>query len=583
MRRHILFLSSAVSILCLATMLSRADEVPVSKAQTVARNFLEGTPVTKASSTLRLVWDGRSGVSTKASSSDPAPYYVFAAADESFVIVAGDDCCRPVLGYSLDGNGFDPDNIPGGLAILLEGYAGNIRKIRRGEMAPEPGTKALWDELLTPTKASSNAVAVKELNTALWNQVSPYNAKCPTYNGKNLYTGCGATALAIVMKYHEWPDCGYGTVPAYTSIYPVSGTDTLKIDIAQRTLGHSYDWSSMKDSYSSGETAEEVATLMADLGHIIKANYGPDGTSASNNQILNVLKYMKYDAGASHKWRSSFTTDAWIQLCKNDIEAGLPVIYSGQSYTQGGHAYVLDGYDSENYFHFNWGWGGYNNGYFFITDTEFSNDEDAFFGFSPNRSWTEPEEKGSLTYCEYEYDSTYWYGLWTDTPYPETGKAFDVHVSLLNNGYAAYNGKLKLVLRHSDGSEEDIAVMSESTTMNVNNIYKFTFSVTLSSINEGDEILLYWQDDGEWVPVDGGLKTLKLRYSIPDEVSLSYETSSSGKTLTFCTTRLNMTISAGGQSATFTTKTVSLTTSGSGTLPVTISNGHDSYTVNIKL
>jgi len=53
-------------------------------------------------------------------------------------------------------------------------------------------------------------------------------------------------------------------------------------------------------------------------------------------------------------------------MLKAEIDAGRPVLYSGQSTSAGGHAWVCDGYNSSNFMHFNFGWSGYSDGYYSV-------------------------------------------------------------------------------------------------------------------------------------------------------------------------------------------------------------------------
>ena len=69
-----------------------------------------------------------------------------------------------------------------------------------------------WREVMD----MSTGDVVKQYETAKWDQLSPYNKFCPMINNVRTVTGCVATAMAILMRYHQWPDAGTGTLPAYT-------------------------------------------------------------------------------------------------------------------------------------------------------------------------------------------------------------------------------------------------------------------------------------------------------------------------------------------------------------------------------
>lgn len=55
-----------------------------------------------------------------------------------------------------------------------------------------------------------------------------------------------------------------------------------------------------------------------------------------------------------------------MTLIDNELKAKRPILYSGQS-SDGGHEFVCDGSDGNGLYHINWGWGGYQDGYFDLT------------------------------------------------------------------------------------------------------------------------------------------------------------------------------------------------------------------------
>lgn len=202
-----------------------ADNVPVEKAQAVAESFFQTNhPQRMSAPNLRMVWDGESP-STRAQGAAPA-YYVFNNPDgKGFVIVAGDDIAQPILGYSFE-NSFNQENMPPNLKGWMEGLHEEINGARRNGMTRSTETNRQW----ASTRAGE---VVVQLETAKWSQDSPYNNQCPVINGENALTGCCATATAIVMRYHQWPDCGVGVIKGYKS-------PTENLILPDRTLGHSF-------------------------------------------------------------------------------------------------------------------------------------------------------------------------------------------------------------------------------------------------------------------------------------------------------------------------------------------------------
>ena len=126
---------------------------------------------------------------------------------EGFVIVAGDDAVMPVLGYSFDSS-FPQTDLPVNLKLWLQGISEEIAEKRRAPTYGSTQSNSLAQRWTTVRAGQ----AVVELETAKWDQANPYNWLCPHIAGKETYTGCTATATAIVMRYHQWPKAGSGTL-----------------------------------------------------------------------------------------------------------------------------------------------------------------------------------------------------------------------------------------------------------------------------------------------------------------------------------------------------------------------------------
>ncbi|MFA4851669.1 MAG: CUB domain-containing protein, partial [Bacteroidales bacterium] len=81
-------------------------------------------------------------------------------------------------------------------------------------------------------------------------------------------------------------------------------------------------------------------------------------------------------------------------LIRTELDNKRPVLYSGfdPSPPYSGHAFVCDGYQGTNYFHFNWGWSGYYNGYFYLSSlnpggNDLSSGQEAVIGIYPGSGY----------------------------------------------------------------------------------------------------------------------------------------------------------------------------------------------------
>jgi len=284
---------------------------------------------------------------------------------------------------------------------------------------------------------------------------------------------------------------------------------------------------------------------------------------------------MKYSNNASMRNRANYSTGDWLALLQIELDAGHPVLYRGDNLALGGHFYVIDGYDNENRLHFNWGWGGSDNGFFFVSDTDFSSNENAIVGLVPDYGWSAPTSSSLLSFYN---DGTNYFGLWCDDPYIENGDDVTVHLDVINQGTATYTGKFLVGVRHSDGSVNSLYASNEFS-VGPNYIRSIFVSGTMSGLQDSDEIIACYLDaDNQWRLIDYGTGAIPLRYDLRDAVSLQYRDEGTYKCL-LVHGKAGMTISGGGVNATFSKPLYELVDPQTG--DYTFSNGHDSFTVHL--
>lgn len=299
-------------------------------------------------------------------------FYVFGN-DHSFVIVAADDNVHPILAYSKE-TGFGTTSIPENIMEWLRGYEREIDAIKASKVKATKEIEEEWNLLLNGRCwEPKTRTSVDPLLTTRWDQNKPYNGLCPIDAGNgsgHAYSGCVATAMAQVMNYWEHPVKGIGS---YSYVHATYGTQTANFG------NTTYDWDHMKNMYSNGYTATDsiaVATLIYHCGVSVDMNYGPGSSSAFSSNVTTAwTTYFDYSYGLHLEYRSyvdSYGTtvvlyedEVWISMLKDDLNLGRPLYYSGNDETSG-HAFVCDGYDENDYFHFNWGWSGNCDGYYVI-------------------------------------------------------------------------------------------------------------------------------------------------------------------------------------------------------------------------
>ena len=323
-------------------------------------------------------------------------FYIFnAEGNGGFVIVSADDRTEAILAYADQGY-FDTSAMPENVRKWLEGYAEQIKALGNSEVKSVP--------------RRTEKAAVEPLITCHWNQGSPYNLRCPDDEEGTSVTGCVATAMAQVMYYHQWPQEATAVIPAYKTWE--KGLDMPELPAIV------FKWDKMKDEYKydeTGEAAEAVAELMLYCGQAVEMDYTSSG-SAANVSAATMIYYFGYSKTAKDVSRRNYTTLDWENMIYNEVYNCRPVLYGGSS-TSGGHEFVIDGYDGNGFFHVNWGWGSYCDGYFLLSvlnpngrgigggssSDGYSIGQDAVIGLQPDHG---EEAVLPLIYYDLEMDET---------------------------------------------------------------------------------------------------------------------------------------------------------------------------------
>lgn len=271
-----------------------------------------------------------------------------------YAVVSKDDTFSPILGYSDTAMSDNP--APAFLWWLetinksMENMLANGTEPQHVQPAPEYRT------------------SVPELLTTRWGQDTPYNLQCPEYTVNNVkynyVTGCVATAMAQIMKYHNYPEKGYGK-----TIYRLNPGDGATLTIEADFGNTTYDWANMLDSYIPGryndEQANAVATIMYHCGVSVRMNYAKDGSGAFSYDACTALRTnFLYDKNIKHYSRDFMPNEEWMNIIYRELNDNCPILYGGVTTANAGHAFVFDGYDADGLVHVNWGWNGESNGYY---------------------------------------------------------------------------------------------------------------------------------------------------------------------------------------------------------------------------
>ncbi len=449
-------------VLCPAREISREDA-----AKRAAAFFRAATPAVRSvAATPRLVKEYES-------------LYVFENDGEGYVVLAADDVAVPVLGYSLSGR-FPVDDIPDNMRSMFEWYDRIISYARRQG----------WEPASVATESDTEV----RLKTVRWGQWSPFNDLCPTVDGKKCPSGCVATAIAIIMKYYDYPESGTGILPAYDYGWD-SDAGAYKYHMDGYALGHTYDWAGMPDG-KSGFTdyqAKQIAQLLLDIGVMCQMNYAPDGSGAGSTSPLKLTQYFGYDKSMRFEDRSFYLNDQWEQLIRDEIDAGRPVFHCGFN-PNGGHAFVMDGYRGR-YFSINYGWSR-GSSWYLLTPIEGHEEElTAYYEWQDMVVGICPDAGGAPSVNVMVPDSflpfrwnfeekTIWGGWFWMWDYSYTPGESDFAYGLFDR-----NRKFK-------------QTVSEVVKLNMERDYLPRMTITLPDrIEDGDCILLARKDGEDWMPL----------------------------------------------------------------------------------
>ncbi len=432
---------SLIAILLLCPFLLWAKPVDIQTALQVAENFVN-TPFTGASGVRRAPAKPIKLKKVTKQVTRDQQFYIFANANsEGYVIVAADDIARPVLGFADNGN---VENMPENLRWWLSEYDREIKWALEQGLEPDAELQAEWTELKKAPRTNEGEIIIGPLINTEWSQGTWYNRKCPYDSNKGSYcvTGCVATAMAQIMKYWNFPQSGRGSHSYTDNTYGVQTADF------EHTI---YDWANMPNDLSvlsSNTQINAIATLMYHCGVAVDMNYGTDASGTMSGLVPNAMRdYFWYSDEAVSLSKDNFTPTEWRSMLFEELWEGRPVFYSGGNMLSGGgHAFVCDGWRSDDYFHFNWGWD-QSNGYysltslkptyFFISNGDYTTSQAAIFNLYP-KSDTISRYRLELDEKIYIYDSI---------PY---GSKWHIDAFVENAGFKAFTGYIYAVIEEKD-------------------------------------------------------------------------------------------------------------------------------------
>jgi len=349
---YLLFMKQIFIIIFLAvSQLCTANPVDLSKAYQEALQFIKNRNQsdsmlksrTRINPQLELAYthDGEIG----------NVFYVFnQSQDQGFVIVSADDRSTPILGYADKGS-FDISNLPDGLKDLLTSYEKQISYAVKNNIGK--------------SRAPQDWTDIEPLIQTQWDQHEPYNNLCPIdpNTGDRSITGCGATAIAQLLYYHQFPTSGKNSI-SYVWNDKTYSADFSKIK---------FEWDKMKLTYDDDtpDVDNAVATLMYYCALSMKSEFTSEDTNSwFDTEFLS--KYFDFKNEINLLWKEDTSDDEFENIIYQDLLKGLPVFSWAEASEINGwsHLFLIDGCNKDGLFHMNFGWGGYCDGYYLLTPIE---------------------------------------------------------------------------------------------------------------------------------------------------------------------------------------------------------------------
>ena len=362
-----------------------AENVPIERARQIAKNaYYEKVSEFVDINYENIIFSDEISISYK---SLPM-YYVFNLNQSNgYIIISAEDHVVPVLAYSYEGS-YNSDNLAPGFIEWMETYSKQIYYVIQHKTPSTTEIEEAWDYYLAKTTNTnlSNSKNVGPLATTTWDQSEYYNSACPVSSagpGGHVLTGCVATCMAQLLRYHKYPKVG-----SSSSSYNAGSYGNLSANYGSTT----YKYSNMPEQLSS-ENAD-VALLMFHCGVSVEMNYSPYGSGASSSDAATALMtYFNYSTSTFYAMKSDYSELKWKILIRADIINKRPLMYRGTG--SGGHSFLCDGFQYPDHFHFNWGWGGSANGYFYLSSLNpsggnFTYDQGAICNAIPSSSSSSP-------------------------------------------------------------------------------------------------------------------------------------------------------------------------------------------------
>ncbi|MBK6345173.1 MAG: C10 family peptidase [Bacteroidales bacterium] len=359
-----------------------AGNIDATDAAKAARAFMHS----RLNSTMQVDFSSVNPVGVSTIDAGAGQIYAVNFSSGGYVLVAGTEASVPVLGYAFEGS-YTGESLPPSFVAWMEGYKQQVNDLVSRNVLPTAEISEKWTYLMNYHPELQNnlrvTTQVSPLLSTTWDQGARYNELCPEDNGGpggHVWSGCVATAMSQVINYWRFPLQGTGSHGYY------SDYGYLFVNFGEST----YDYNQMNPNIG-GENNFEMAEIQYHCGVAVDMMYSPNGSGAYSWDAVQVLEEnFGYSSQISLELKEDYSDSQWADLLMENLDNGWPMYYHG--FGSGGHAFNVDGYQGTDYFHFNWGWSGSYNGYYYLNNlnpggNNFSEGQGAIVNFIPGNNY----------------------------------------------------------------------------------------------------------------------------------------------------------------------------------------------------
>lgn len=379
-------------LLTVVTFNFAANVVSVEKAKLVSKNFMtemtRHNDFTTADFALIHVESNENG--------DPL-YYCFQIRTQGFILISATESAKPILAFSLESN----YELNGQYNYFMLKYRDEISMITKNPSLSK-GFSSEWAHYSSPNftpNYAKTAEGVEPLTTTLWSQEKYYNTYCPFDSRPSTavsaqsrdfraLNGCVAVNMTNLLFYHRWPisgNSGISYIPVDEDTDPPYVYPRQTVNFGQSRYNYNAVYEGVLNTY-----VNELAELFYHTGVSAFMSYGNNGSGSNSLNVISALKTnWKMNQFLANVRKSDMSVSAFTDTIVSQLDRRLPVYMGATISGADGHAFMIDGYmvadTATKYFHINFGWEGYKNGYYAFGNFDgYNEDENLIINVFPN-------------------------------------------------------------------------------------------------------------------------------------------------------------------------------------------------------